>query len=345
LCVTTDCVCAGGEMKASIESGKPVLVVGGAGYIGSHMVSALVAAGRPVVILDNLSTGHQQLLNSAAVFVQGECGDRALVERVLVDHEIGAVMHFAASSLVGESVQDPLKYYRNNLAQTIELLSAMQSAAVRYFILSSTAAVYGEPQSVPIPESHPCLPTNPYGSTKAALERLLVELENASGMRHMSLRYFNAAGAHPDGSIGERHEPESHLIPIMMQVALGQRPHAQVFGTDWPTEDGSCIRDYVHVCDLAEAHLAALQALEGGAASSTYNLGTGRGYSVLQVIEAVRRVAQNPVPVIVSGRRAGDPAVLIADAARIGKDLGWAPRYSDLETIVSTAWKWHCKMA
>lgn len=332
-------------MKESASAGQPVLVVGGAGYIGSHMVSALVAAGREVVILDNLSTGHRALLNPAALFVEGECGDRALVERILIDHAIGGVMHFAASSLVGESVQDPLKYYRNNLAQTVELLSAMQSVGVPYFVLSSTAAVYGEPQSVPIAESHPSRPTNPYGSTKAALERLLAEVEVASGMRHMSLRYFNAAGAHPDGTIGERHEPESHLIPIMIQVALGQRPHAQVFGTDWPTEDGSCVRDYIHVCDLADAHMVALQALERGAASSTYNLGTGKGYSVLQVIDTVRRITAHPVPVVVSGRRAGDPAVLVANADRIRSDLGWIPQRSDLDTIVSTAWNWHRRTA
>jgi len=328
-------------LKQSAGSRDAVLVVGGAGYIGSHMVLALLAAGRRVIVLDNLSTGHMELVSPAATFVQGECGDRGLVERVLGQHDVGAVLHFAASSLVGESIGNPLKYYRNNVAQAIELLSAMQAMHVPHFILSSTAAVYGDPQSMPITEAHPTRPTNPYGSTKVALERLLVELEPVSGMRHMSLRYFNAAGAHPHGGIGERHEPESHLVPILMQVALGQRVHAKVFGTDWPTADGTCVRDYVHVCDIADAHLVALRALEGGAASATYNLGTGKGYSVLQVIEAVRRITGRQIEVEAGERRAGDPAVLVANADRIKQDLGWAPKQSELDTIVSTAWKWH----
>jgi UDP-glucose 4-epimerase len=330
-------------MNSLIEPRRTVLVIGGAGYIGSHMVAALVAAGREVIVLDNLSTGHRDLLNPSVPFIQGDCGDRGLVEPLLRDNRIGSVMHFAASSLVGESMQHPLKYYRNNVAQTIELLAAMQSCGVNRFVLSSTAAVYGEPRSVPIDESHPTQPTNPYGSTKAVLERLLAEVDQSSDLRYMSLRYFNAAGAHPEGNIGERHDPESHLIPIMMQVALGRREHAQVYGTDWPTEDGSCIRDYIHVCDLAEAHLVALQALEAGRPSAIYNLGPGRGYSVLQVIDAIRRATGHPIPVVVSERRAGDPAVLVANAERVNRELGWSPRLSDLDTIVATAWNWHTR--
>lgn len=323
------------------KQGDAVLVVGGAGYIGSHMVRTLLDSGLRVVVLDNLSTGHRKLLHPGAEFVEGACGDRALVAGILRDRKVGAVMHFAASSLVGESVKDPLKYYRNNLAQTIDLLSAMQDAGARHFILSSTAAVYGEPESVPITEAHPARPTNPYGSTKAALERCLAEVDAATGIRFMSLRYFNAAGAHPDGTIGELHDPETHLIPILMQVALGQRDKVQVFGTDWPTPDGSCVRDYIHVCDLASAHLAALKALQDGAPSAIYNLGTGHGYSVLEVVEAVRRVTGHPIPVELSGRRAGDPAVLVADAGLVARELGWKPATSTLDEIVSSAWRWH----
>ncbi len=323
------------------NDGRAVLVLGGAGYIGTHMVASLVDAGWVPVVLDNLATGHRDLLHPGVAFVEGDFGDRRTVVALLKKHRVQAVMHFAASSLVGESVQYPLVYYRNNVSKTVELLDAMREAGVRNLIFSSTAAVYGQPESVPITEAHPLHPTSPYGSTKAVIERLLTEVEAAHGLHHMSLRYFNAAGAHPDRPIGERHDPETHLIPSLMQVALGQRPGAEVFGLDWPTPDGSCVRDYVHVCDLASAHLLALEALLAGAPSAIYNVGTGAGRSVLEVIESVRRVTGLPVPFVPAARRPGDPAVLVADADRIGRALGWRPELSDLDTIVETAWAWH----
>ncbi|MEI6319428.1 MAG: UDP-glucose 4-epimerase GalE [Pseudomonadota bacterium] len=320
---------------------RTVLVVGGAGYIGSHMVATLLEAGHVPLVLDNFSTGHRDLLAPGVVHYEGRCGDGPLLARIFSEHKVDAVMHFAASSLVGESVTDPINYYRNNVSQTIELLAAMVEHGVKRFILSSTAAVYGEPVQVPIDETHPTQPTNPYGTTKAALERLLAELAYAHALQYVSLRYFNAAGAHPNGRIGERHDPETHLIPILLQVALGQRKQAQVYGLDWPTPDGSCIRDYVHVCDLASAHLAAVQALFAGAPNAIYNLGTGQGCSVLEVLESVRRITGHPIPVVVSKRRAGDPAVLVASADKIQRELGWTPRYAAIDDIVGSAWRWH----
>jgi UDP-glucose 4-epimerase len=320
---------------------RTVLVVGGAGYIGSHMVARLLEAGHRPLVLDNLSTGHRDLVPAQVPFYNGRCGETAVLSRVFSEHRVDAVMHFAASSLVGESVANPIKYYRNNVSETVELLATMIEHGVKCFILSSTAAVYGEPVEVPITETHPSQPTNPYGNTKAALERLLAELARAHGLQYMALRYFNAAGAHPTGTIGERHDPETHLIPILLQVALGQRDKAQVFGMDWPTPDGSCIRDYVHVCDLADAHLLAVEALLAGKPNAVYNLGTGQGQSVLEVLESVRRITGHPIPVDVGPRRAGDPAVLVASAERIANELGWRARYTQIDEIVRTAWRFH----
>jgi UDP-glucose 4-epimerase len=324
---------------------KPViLVVGGAGYIGSHMVLDLLRADYPVVTLDNLSRGHRELLPGGE-FVQGDMGNPADLEQVFSRYPVKAVMHFAAHSQVGESVQQPLMYYRNNVANTITLLEAMQQAGVRHFIFSSTAAVYGEPVQVPITESHPQQPTNPYGATKLAVERLLADYSQASGLTWSVLRYFNAAGADATGSIGERHQPETHLIPLVLQVATGERASIRIFGTDYPTTDGTCLRDYIHVSDLTRAHLLALEALLGGAPNSTYNLGNSTGYSVRQIIDTARAVTGHAIPEETTARRAGDPAVLIADSERIRRELGWKPAYESIEAIIRTAWVWHQREA
>jgi UDP-glucose 4-epimerase len=324
---------------------KPaILVVGGAGYVGSHMVLDLLRGGYPVVILDNLSMGHRDLVPDGE-FVEGDLGDRGVLDAVFRDYPIEAVMHFAAWSLVGESVQRPLEYYRNNVARTIELLEAMAAHGVRHFIFSSTAAVYGEPQSTPIAEDHRCLPTNPYGASKLAVERMLADVSEANGLRYTILRYFNAAGADASGSIGERHDPETHLIPIVLQVAAGQRGSVRIFGTDYPTPDGTCLRDYIHVTDLAQAHLLALESLLTDGRNAVYNLGNNTGYSVREVIGVARRITGHPIPALEVERRPGDPAVLVADSTRIRQELGWRPRYEDLETIMETAWTWHRREA
>ncbi len=324
---------------------KPViLVVGGAGYIGSHMVMDLLRADYPVVTLDNLSRGHCDLLPGGD-FVEGDLGNPADLEKVFSQYPVQAVMHFAAHSQVGESVEQPLMYYRNNVANTITLLEAMQKAAVRHFIFSSTAAVYGEPVQVPITEDHPRAPTNPYGATKLAVERLLADVSHASDMTCSILRYFNAAGADASGNIGERHQPETHLIPLVLQVATGERDSIRIFGNDYPTPDGTCLRDYIHVSDLTSAHLLALEALLDGGGNSTYNLGNSTGYSVKQIIEAARAITGHPIPAITEARRAGDPAVLIADSGRIRTELGWQPGYEDIDAIIRTAWEWHQREA
>lgn len=318
-----------------------ILVVGGAGYIGSHMVKALLDNDYPVLVLDNLSTGHRKLL-AGGEFVQGNLGDTDLLDRIFDAHRIGAVMHFAAFSLVGESVQQPLKYFRNNISETIALIEAMARHAVRRFIFSSTAAVFGEPQYTPIDEDHPCRPTNPYGTTKLCVERLLSDCDVAHGLKSICLRYFNAAGADASGTIGEMHEPESHLIPLILRNAMTDTP-IKIFGTDYATPDGTCIRDYIHVTDLAQAHLLALQALLDGAESCAYNLGNSVGYSVRQVIDLARKVTGKSIPAIEEDRRPGDPAVLVADSAKIKSELNWMPRYENLEKIIATAWKWHSR--
>ena len=317
-----------------------VLVVGGAGYIGSHMVNELLKDGLRVITLDNFSTGHRDLL-PGGMLVEGRLGDAALLDEIFSTHDIAVVMHFAAFSLVGESVADPLKYYRNNLAETTELLDAMKRHGVKHFIFSSTAAVYGEPTEVPISEDHPCAPTNPYGATKLAVERMLADCDRAHNLKYAALRYFNAAGADATGRLGERHEPETHLIPWILKAATGELEQVQIFGTDYPTPDGTCLRDYIHVNDLTQAHLLALEALLSGKTSCTYNLGNATGYSVRDVIEVARKVTGHPIPAVESARRPGDPAVLVADSAKIRQELGWQPKFEDLETMIRSAWDWH----
>ena len=304
------------------------------------MVKDLLRAGYEVVIMDNLSTGHRELL-PGGIFFEGDLDDGKLLDRIFSEYQISAVMHFAAFSLVGDSMQDPLSYYRNNIAGTIELLAAMVRHNVKYFIFSSSAAVYGEPVEIPIKEDHPCNPTNPYGATKVAVEKLLNDCDYAYGLKSVSLRYFNAAGADESGEIGELHEPETHLIPLVLKVASGEKKNIKIFGTDYPTYDGTCIRDYIHVNDLAQAHLLALEALLSGKESSVYNLGNSKGYSVREVIELSEKITEKTIRTVEVERRPGDPAELIAGSDKIREELGWKPGYEDLETIITTAWNWH----
>lgn len=320
---------------------ETILVVGGAGYIGSHMVKALLEGGYHVLVLDNLSTGYRELLTGGN-FVEGRLGDGALLDRLFRENDITAVMHFAAFSLVGESVQSPLKYYRNNIAETVSLIDAMVRHGVHRFIFSSTAAVYGEPEKTPISEGHPCRPTNPYGTSKLCVEQMLADCDRAHGLKSICLRYFNASGADASGGIGEMHNPETHLIPLVLKSAMSKKP-VRIFGTDYPTTDGTCVRDYVHVTDLAQAHLLALQALLQGAGSCAYNLGNSIGYSVRQVIDLAGKVTGRTLKVIEEPRRPGDPAVLVADSEKIKRELNWRPRYEDLEKIIATAWAWHSR--
>jgi UDP-glucose 4-epimerase len=317
-----------------------VLVTGGAGYIGSHTVAELLEQGREVVILDNLQKGHQKALLGGK-FYKGDLRDNEFLDQVFASEKIDSVIHFAADSLVGESVQEPYKYYHNNVYGTLNLLNKMKQYGVGKIVFSSTAATYGEPESTPILETDKTNPTNPYGETKLAMEKMMKWFDNAYGIRYVALRYFNAAGAHPSGKIGEDHSPESHLIPIVLQVALGKREHISIYGDDYPTPDGTCIRDYIHVSDLAVAHLLALENLEKGGESTVYNLGSGNGFSVREIIEETRRVTGHPIPQVIAPRRAGDPAVLVASSRKIKEELGWKPRYEDVATIISTAWEWH----
>ena len=318
-----------------------ILVVGGAGYIGSHAVRALERAGHEVWVYDNLSQGHAQAV-PAGRLVEGDLLDRAALERVLRDRRIDAVMHFAAFTSVPESVADPARYYRNNLVGTLTLLDAMRDVGVGRIVFSSTAAVYGVPEVMPIPETAPTRPINPYGFTKLAIEQALADYARAYSLGYAVLRYFNACGASGDASIGEDHTPETHLIPIALQVALGQRDHLAVFGTDYPTPDGTCVRDYIHVEDLADAHLALLERVVGSEGTTlTYNVGTGKGASVRQVLEAARRITGRPVAAVEHPRRPGDPPVLVASAEAIRGDLGWSPRYTEIDAIVASAWQWH----
>jgi UDP-glucose 4-epimerase len=319
---------------------EKILVVGGAGYIGSHMVKELLSAGYDVITLDDLSTGHRDLL-PGGTFVKGDLGDPEVLNRLFTTHNISAVMHFAAFSLVGESVENPLKYYRNNLAATTVLLSAMIQYRVKRFIFSSTAAVYGEPVEIPITEKHPCNPTNPYGASKIAVEKMLRDCDSAYGLKYISLRYFNASGADESGMIGERHTQETHLIPLLLKVAVGERENIRIFGTDYPTPDGTCIRDYIHVSDLTQAHLLALKALLSDKESAVYNLGNNCGYSVREVVELAKKVTGKHIPVLEASRRPGDPARLIASSEKIKSSLGWQPKHEKLETILKTAWVWH----
>ncbi|MBW1841647.1 MAG: UDP-glucose 4-epimerase GalE [Deltaproteobacteria bacterium] len=308
------------------------------------MVKELLRAGYRVITLDDLSKGHRDMLQGG-LFIEGDFGDAVLMDTILSDHRIDAVMHFAALSLMGESVDNPLEYYRSNVSKTAELLDSMKRNNVRWFIFSSTAAVYGEPVEVPITEDHPSHPSNPYGATKFTVERMLRECDAAHDLKYISLRYFNAAGADAGGQIGERHDPETHLIPLILKVATGERENIRIFGTDYPTPDGTCIRDYIHVSDLAEAHLLALDALMSRKESAVYNLGNSKGYSVREVIEVARKVTEKSIQAVEVDRREGDPAVLVASSDKIRKELGWKPRYEDLETIIKTAWVWHQKEA
>jgi UDP-glucose 4-epimerase len=321
-----------------------ILVVGGAGYIGSHMVKRLGRAGCEVTTLDNLVGGFRDAVLCGG-FVEGDIADRALLDDLLAAQGFDAVMHFASHIQVGESVQDPGKYYLNNVVNTLNLLDAMRQAGVLRFIFSSTAAIFGEPQSARIGEAHRKEPINPYGRTKLMVEQALADYDRAYGMRSVCLRYFNAAGADPGGELGERHEPETHLIPLVLQAASGRRSHIAVYGQDYDTPDGTCIRDYVHINDLCEAHWLALQSLMGGGASQAYNLGNGNGFSVQEVIDTAKRVTGREIAVQYAARRAGDPARLVADASLAQSALGWRPQHAALETLIEHAWRWECRTA
>lgn len=320
-----------------------VLIIGGAGYIGSHMAKRLGQLGCGVTTLDNLSSGHRDAV-LCGEFVQGDLADKALLTDVLQPWSFDAVMHFASFIQVGESVQQPAKYYENNVTNTLNLLDAMRAAGVQRFIFSSTAATFGEPQYTPIDERHPQQPINPYGRSKLMIEQVLEDYARAYGLKSVCLRYFNAAGADPDGELGERHEPETHLIPLVLQAASGRRADIAVFGRDYDTPDGTCIRDYIHINDLCDAHWLSLQSLMQGADSQRYNLGNGAGFSVQEVIDTARRVTGLPITVRDAPRREGDPARLVADATLARQQLGWAPKFPDLETIVAHAWGWEQKM-
>ena len=318
-----------------------VLVVGGAGYIGSHCVRQLVAAGHRPVVLDNLVYGHRAALAGAIKYYDGNLGDESLVTRILRQERIELVMHFAAFCYVGESVTDPLKYYFNNVVATLHLLKAMLDSGVKKFVFSSTCATFGVPANLPIKEDMPQAPINPYGQTKLDIEHALKSLARANGLSFAAFRYFNAAGAAEDAAIGEDHDPETHLIPVAVDVAIGKRPHLELFGTDYPTPDGTCLRDYVHVDDLSRAHIAVFNRLAQPGAQLFYNLGTGTPTSNRAVIRAVEKAVGKPVKVIESPRRPGDPPALFADSTKAQRELGWKIKFPDIDSIVATAWKWH----
>ena len=322
-----------------------VLVTGGAGYIGSHTVLALQKAGYEVLVLDNLVYGHQDLVDSVlkVKLISGDICDRTLLDQVFAQHDISAVIHFAAYAYVGESVEDPAKYYRNNVLGTLTLLEAMLAANVSNFVFSSTCASYGNPNQIPIPEEHPQDPINPYGMTKFMVEKILSDFDQAYGLRSVRFRYFNAAGADPEGRLGEDHNPETHLIPLVLLTALEKRENITIFGTDYKTSDGTCVRDYIHVTDLAQAHVLGLEYLLAGGETSVFNLGNGDGFSVREVIDMAKKITGLPISVVEGYRRAGDPAILIGSAAKARKVLNWQPQYADLETILTHAWNWHQK--
>ena len=318
-----------------------ILVLGGAGYIGSHTVYELIDAGRDVVVADNLLTGFRAAVHPKARFYQLDIRDRSALDELFTKEKIEGVIHFAASSQVGESMSDPLKYYDNNLHGTMVLLQAMVANGVDKIVFSSTAATYGEPERVPILETDRTDPTNCYGETKLAMEHMMRWVSRAHGLKYVALRYFNACGAHPSGAIGEAHNPETHLIPLILQVPNGQREKISIFGDDYPTKDGTCIRDYIHVSDLAQAHILALDHLLQGGESDVFNLGNGVGFTVKEVIDVARAVTGHPIPAETCPRRAGDPAQLIASSKKAVEQLGWKPKYNDLNTIIASAWKWH----
>ena len=318
-----------------------ILVCGGAGYIGSHTVHQLVEKGEDVVIVDNLQTGHMGAVNPKAKFYKGDIREAEVLDRIFTENKIDAVVHFAANSLVGESMTNPLKYFNNNVYGMQVLLEAMVRHGIDKIVFSSTAATYGEPERIPIMEDDRTEPTNPYGQSKLIMEKMMKWVNLANGIRYVSLRYFNAAGAIEDGSIGEDHSPETHLIPLILQVPLGKRDHITVFGEDYPTPDGTCLRDYIHVLDLADAHVLAIDYLRRGGESNIFNLGNGQGFSVKEMIEAAREATGLDIKVEIGERRAGDPAQLIASSEKARKVLGWQPKFTDVKAVIGTAWKWH----
>ncbi len=318
-----------------------ILVCGGAGYIGSHTVYELIDRGEEVIIVDNFQTGHRGALHPKAKLYDGDIRDKDFLDKVFGENNIDAVIHFAANSLVGDSMESPLKYYDNNLYGTLVLLKAMNRHGVKKIVFSSTAAVYGEPENIPIVETDKTEPTNPYGETKLAMEKMFKWADTAHDIKYISLRYFNVAGAHESGEIGEDHNPETHLIPLILQVPLGKRDFISIFGENYDTTDGTCIRDYIHITDLADAHILAVEKLRKDKISSIYNLGNGEGFSVKEMIEASRSVTGHPIPARISERRPGDPAKLIASSERAKKELGWKPKFTSVEDIIKSAWKWH----
>ena len=318
-----------------------ILVLGGAGYIGSHTVYELIAAGENVVVVDNLETGFRKAVHPDAKFYQGDIRDRAVIDSVFEKEEIDGVIHFAANSQVGESMVNPLKYYNNNLCGTEVLLESMVAHGINKIVFSSTAATYGEPERIPILETDRTVPTNCYGETKLSMEKMFKWTANAPDLRFVSLRYFNACGAHPNGKIGEAHNPETHLIPLILQVPNGKREYISIFGNDYETKDGTCVRDYIHVNDLAQAHILAMEYLRKGNESNIFNLGNGVGFTVKEVVETARKVTGHPIPAKEEPRRAGDPSTLIASSEKAKEILGWKPQFDDLETIITTAWNWH----
>lgn len=318
-----------------------ILVLGGAGYIGSHTVYELIDAGNEVVVVDNLLTGFREAIHQEATFYEGDIRDRKFMDSVFEKEKIDGVIHFAASSQVGESMTNPLKYYSNNLCGTEVLLESMVAHGIDKIVFSSTAATYGEPESIPILETDRTLPTNCYGETKLSMEKMFKWTSLAHNLRFVSLRYFNACGAHPNGLIGEAHNPETHLIPLILQVPNNQREFISIYGNDYETKDGTCVRDYIHVNDLAQAHILAMKYLSEGGESNIFNLGNGVGFTVKEVVETARKITGHPIPAKEEGRRAGDPSTLIASSEKAKEVLGWKPKYDDLSVIISTAWKWH----
>ena len=317
-----------------------ILVCGGAGYIGSHMVAELLAQNKEVIILDNFEKGHEDAILGGKIY-KGDLRDKNILDKIFTENHVEAVIDFAAYSLVGESMVEPLKYFNNNVSGTISLLEAMKKYGVIYIVFSSTAATYGEPENTPILENDKTIPTNAYGESKLLVEKILKWCDTCYGIKFTVLRYFNAAGAHINGKIGEDHSPETHLIPLILQVALNKRDEIMIFGDDYKTKDGTCVRDYIHVSDLASAHLLALNRLIDGGESRIYNLGNGTGFTVKEVIEVARKVTNHPIPAKIAPRRAGDPAILIASSDKAISELNWKPKFNSLETIIETAWKWH----
>lgn len=318
-----------------------IAVLGGAGYIGSHTVKRLLATGEDVIVLDNLITGHRRAVDKRARFYQGDIRDFQFLSSVFSQEKVDGIVHFAAFSVVPESMKNPLKYFDNNTCRMVTLLEAMNQFGIKRIVFSSTAATYGEPKQIPIKETDPQLPTNAYGESKLAMEKIMHWADLADGLKFVALRYFNVAGAMPDGSIGEDHNPETHLIPIILQVAAGKRPSLQIYGNDYPTKDGTNIRDYVHVLDLADAHVLALKYLEAGNSSTAFNLGSATGFSNMEILQAARKVTGEPIPASIGPRRLGDPSTLIASSDKAKELLGWKPQFDNIEKIIETAWKWH----